>query len=114
MKWLLDACVWVGAREARQAAGHNVVWVGEWPTDPGEEETLAQAQREGRILVTLDKDFGELTLVQGELHSRIPQLANLPARQQAPGCMEKTCSPARLSPQHQTGSGFGGRRRIGW
>ena len=31
--------------------------------DPGDEEILATAYAEGRILITLDKDFGELAVV---------------------------------------------------
>jgi len=63
MRLLLDACVWGGARAELEAAGHDVVWIGEWNEDPGDEEILARAYREGRILVTLDKDFGELAIV---------------------------------------------------
>jgi predicted nuclease of predicted toxin-antitoxin system len=62
MKLLLDTCVWGGARPEIEAAGHDVVWAGEWPEDPGDEEILGRAQAEGRILVTLDKDFGQLAL----------------------------------------------------
>jgi predicted nuclease of predicted toxin-antitoxin system len=36
----------------------------DWAKDPGDEEILTQAHREGRVLVTLDKDFGELAVVQ--------------------------------------------------
>ena len=72
MKLLLDACVWGGARQELEAAGHDVVWAGEWPTDPGDEEILAHAHREGRVLVTLDKDFGELAVVYKIPHSSRP------------------------------------------
>lgn len=37
MKVLLDACVWRGALEQIRAAGHDVLWVGEWDKDPGDE-----------------------------------------------------------------------------
>lgn len=60
MKLLLDSCVWGGAVARLRAAGHDVVWSGDWPADPGDEEILAHALAEGRVLVTLDKDFGEL------------------------------------------------------
>lgn len=58
MKVLLDTCVWGGARSVLEAAGHDVIWTGDWEKDPGDEEILAYAHREGRVLVTLDKDFG--------------------------------------------------------
>lgn len=63
MKILLDTCVWGGARKDLEAAGHDVDWAGDWPKDPGDEEILAYAHREGRVLVTLDKDFGEMAIV---------------------------------------------------
>ncbi len=55
MNILLDTCVWGGARAELQAAGHDVLWTGDLPEDPGDAEILAQAQREQRVLVTLDK-----------------------------------------------------------
>lgn len=87
MKVLLDTCVWGGAKQVLEAAGHDVIWSGDWPEDPGDAEILAQAYREGRVLVTLDKDFGELAVVYGQPHSGILRLVNLAARQQGPVCL---------------------------
>jgi predicted nuclease of predicted toxin-antitoxin system len=87
VKILLDACVWGGASEELRSAGHDVVWAGEWPEDPGDDEILERANREGRILVTLDKDFGELAIVRGKPHSGIVRLVNLSTTQQASACL---------------------------
>ncbi len=87
MKILLDTCVCGGARKDLKAAGHDVDWTGDWPKDPGDEEILAYAHREGRVLVTLDKDFGEMTIVRKTKHSGIVRLVNLSARQQGPICL---------------------------
>ena len=57
MNVLLDTCVWGKAAAVLRARGHDVVWAGDWDRDPGDEEILAIAHREGRVLVTLDKDF---------------------------------------------------------
>jgi predicted nuclease of predicted toxin-antitoxin system len=84
---LLDACVWGRAREDLIAAGHDAVWAGEWVPDPGDDEILARAHREGRILVTLDKDFGEIVVVRGTPHSGILRLVGFRARQQGPSCL---------------------------
>jgi predicted nuclease of predicted toxin-antitoxin system len=62
VKLLLDTCIWGGAIPPLQAAGHDVIWTGTWDVDPGDEEILARAYREERILITLDKDFGELAI----------------------------------------------------
>jgi len=52
MRLLLDACVWGGAREELQGAGHDVVWAGGWPENPSDEEILKRADLEGRILAS--------------------------------------------------------------
>ena len=61
----------------------DVVWSGDWPEDPGDEEILARALVEGRVLVTLDKDFGELAIVRELPHAGILRLVGLSALQQA-------------------------------
>jgi predicted nuclease of predicted toxin-antitoxin system len=86
VKLLLDACIWGGACRALQSKGHDVVWAGDWPEDPGDDEILERAHREGRILVTLDKDFGELAIVRGVAHSGIIRIVNLSSGQQASAC----------------------------
>lgn len=58
MKVLLDACVWGGAKAVLQADGYDVIWAGDWDTEPGDEAILAQAYQEGRVLVTLDVAAG--------------------------------------------------------
>ena len=77
MKVLLDTCVWGGVRKALSDAGHDVVWTGDWEEDPGDDEILAHAYREGRVLVTLDKDFGTLAFLHGRPHSGIVRLVCL-------------------------------------
>ena len=87
MKVLLDACVWGGVRGPLEGAGYDVVWAGEWPQDPGDEEILRRAHQESRVLVTLDKDFGELAIVRGQVHSGIVRLVALSTRQQMESCL---------------------------
>lgn len=86
MKLLLDNCVWNKSRDDLVAAGHDVVHVGDWPEDPGDEELLRHAYTEDRVLVTLDKDFGELAVVQARPHVGIIRLVEIPARRQGPAC----------------------------
>lgn len=80
MRLLLDTCVWGGALQALRDAGHDVVWTGEWERDPGDKEILRQAYEQDRILVTLDKDFGERAIVYGEPHRGIIRLVGISAR----------------------------------
>jgi predicted nuclease of predicted toxin-antitoxin system len=87
VKLLLDNCVSPGIAVALTAAGHDVIWVGDWPADPGDEEILAFALKEGRTVVTLDKDFGELAVAFGRAHSGIIRLVNFPLSQHAAVCL---------------------------
>jgi len=87
VKVLLDTCVWGGARIPLTEAAHDVVLAGD-SEDPGDEAILARAGEEGRVLVTLDKDFGELAVVRGARHSGIVRIVGLAARDQAPVCLQ--------------------------
>lgn len=86
MKVLLDTCVWGGAGDVLRAAGHEVITTTDWPADPGDEEILAYASRLGYVLVTLDKDFGELAIVRGLAHCGLIRLVGLPAEKQGLTC----------------------------
>lgn len=88
MKLLLDTCVSPRTRDALAAAGHDAIWTGDWTPDPGDETILEFAQRESRILITLDKDFGELAVVFGKPHSGIVRLVDLDPSRQASVCEE--------------------------
>jgi len=87
MKLLLDSCVWGKSRVELEAAGHEVIWAGDWERDPGDMEIMARAHQDQRILVTLDKDFGELAIVKGLKHSGIIRLVNLASQNQAKACL---------------------------
>ncbi|MBI3036189.1 DUF5615 family PIN-like protein [Candidatus Woesearchaeota archaeon] len=43
-------------------AGHDVVFAGDIMPSASDEEVLAKAESEGRILISDDKDFGELVV----------------------------------------------------
>jgi predicted nuclease of predicted toxin-antitoxin system len=76
---LVDRCA--GATLARwlRDRGHDVQESRERGPDPGDEELLAQALAEGRVLVTLDKDFGALVFTKGKRHSGVVRLPDVPA-----------------------------------
>src|SRR5215469_9251134 len=95
MKLLLDACVWPGAATQLANHGHDVVWVGGWPTVPGDDEILAVAVRENRVVVTLDKDFGELAVVFGHAHSGIIRIVNFEISKHASVCLSAIEGMAR-------------------
>lgn len=68
--------------------GHDVIWTGEWESDPGDEEILEHVNAQGRILVTLDKDFGELAIVHHKPHCGIVRLVGFSAQDQAATCVK--------------------------
>jgi predicted nuclease of predicted toxin-antitoxin system len=86
MRVLLDACVWRGAGEVLRALGHEVEWAGDWSEDPGDAEILRRARDARQVLVTLDKDFGELAVVRLVPHAGIIRLVGFAARQQGDVC----------------------------
>lgn len=80
---LLDSCVWGGSLAALENYGHDTEWTGQWDKDPGDESILDYANTQGRILVTLDKDFGELAILKGKPHQGIIRLSGFRAMQLA-------------------------------
>ena len=87
MKLLIDSSAHGSLTPALQAVGHDVLSVAAgWPNDPGDLEILARASSEQRIVITRDKDFGELAIVQRQPHCGIIRLWDTPAAQQFAVC----------------------------
>lgn len=80
MNLVADENVDAGIVSALRGAGHNVTYVREM--DPGidDERVLELADAQGALLLTSDKDFGELVFRQRLLHSGVIlfRLAGLP------------------------------------
>ena len=87
MKLLLDGCVWGKAAEQLRAAGYDVVWVGDWSDDPGDDAILAFAHSEERICITIDKDFGELAVHHRRPHHGILRIVGFSARRHGDVCI---------------------------
>lgn len=87
MKIFLDTCVCRGVKTELINAGYDVVWSGDWNEDPGDEVILATAYQSNRVLVTLDRDFGELAIIRRIPHCGILRLVNLRIRQQPVVCL---------------------------
>ncbi|MEZ2142961.1 DUF5615 family PIN-like protein [Bradyrhizobium sp. DN5] len=60
MRFLADENFPGSAVAALRASGHDVVWIRTSAPGSSDHEVLAQASKERRILLTFDKDFGEL------------------------------------------------------
>ena len=60
MKLLLDNCVWSKSKEDLAAAGHDVVHIGAWSEDPGDEEILDARIGYARLGATTPGNVAEL------------------------------------------------------
>ena len=66
---LADECVHLPVTEALRDAGHDVVLVKDLCLGCPDDEVLRLAGEQGRILLTRDKDFGELII---RLRKKVP------------------------------------------
>jgi predicted nuclease of predicted toxin-antitoxin system len=66
--------------------GLDTEWTG--ANDPGDPAVLARAYAENRVLITLDKDFGELAVLHGHAHFGIVRLVDIPPTDHTHTCME--------------------------
>lgn len=64
MRWLADECVSALLVVQLRAAGHDVTSVAEEASRTEDEAVLELAASESRLLITEDKDFGELVFRQ--------------------------------------------------
>ena len=62
MRWFADECVDASLVGYLRAAGHDVVYVAELAAGMTDAEAIALANKDARLLLTEDKDFGELVV----------------------------------------------------
>lgn len=75
MRILVDACVAGFVVHALRRSGFEVEWVAEWEEDPGDRAILDRAYAAGQVLITRDKDFGELIFREDQPHCGVLRLA---------------------------------------
>ncbi len=66
MRWLADECVDAGLVSQLRVAGHDVVYVAEVAPATSDADVMMRAQAEDRLLLTEDKDFGDLVFRRGQ------------------------------------------------
>lgn len=71
MKFLVDECVGNGVARWLQSQGYDVISVLEVSPGISDDVVLQKAVREGRILITTDKDFGDIVFRNRKLHCGI-------------------------------------------
>ncbi len=60
LKFLVDECTGKRLSILLKNAGYDVIFVGDWKPSASDEEVLQKSNQDERILITDDKDFGEL------------------------------------------------------
>ena len=62
MRFLADECIPRQLVARLRHAGHDVIWARDVCAGDGDAKVLARAVAEDRVLITEDRDFGELTV----------------------------------------------------
>jgi predicted nuclease of predicted toxin-antitoxin system len=77
VKFLVDRCAGKRLADWLRQQGHDVVESRELGPDPGDRTLLETAFQEGRILITIDTDFGSLIFQEGFTHAGIVRLPDV-------------------------------------
>jgi len=78
MKFLVDACAGHRLAQWLRSQDHDVVESRDRGPDPGDRALLQYAAEEGRVLVTMDKDFGRLVFLDKAQHCGLIRLPDVP------------------------------------
>jgi predicted nuclease of predicted toxin-antitoxin system len=66
VRWLADECVDAGLVSHLRASGHDVIYMAEVAPAASDALVMMRAQAERRLLLTEDKDFGDLVFRRGQ------------------------------------------------
>jgi predicted nuclease of predicted toxin-antitoxin system len=89
MKFLLDVCVSSHSLQASLVSlGHDVLSAAAIDPKASDERLMALALQDERVLVTEDRDFGELIFVRKLPHGPIVRLVELSVNEQVQGMAE--------------------------
>ena len=67
MRWLADECIPASLVDFLRHTGHDVLYVAELAAGADDVRIVEQAAREDRLLLTEDKDFGDLIFRRGRI-----------------------------------------------
>ena len=66
MRWLIDECADASLAALLQKLGHDVVYMADVAPRATDGEVMSRADAESRLLLTEDKDFGDLVFRQAK------------------------------------------------
>jgi predicted nuclease of predicted toxin-antitoxin system len=64
--WLADECITASLVRELRGCDHDVLYIAEFAASLSDVEVMARASQERRLLLTADKDFGELVFRRGK------------------------------------------------
>ena len=79
MRFLVDRCAGRRLAEWLNSQGHDVLESRTLGPDPGDRELLEIASEQGRTLITIDTDFGQIVYLDRVAHSGIIRLPDVPS-----------------------------------
>lgn len=79
MKWLIDVCAGVSLADWLGSVGEDACSVRDRSATMDDDDILAWAHAEDRVVVTIDKDFGRLAVALGQSHCGIVRLPDVSA-----------------------------------
>lgn len=77
MRFVVDRCAGRRLAEWLRNNGHDVLYANDLGPDPGDRALLEQAATENRVLITVDKDFGELIYLHRLSHAGLVRLPDV-------------------------------------
>ncbi|HKG59740.1 MAG TPA: DUF5615 family PIN-like protein [Pyrinomonadaceae bacterium] len=77
MRFLIDRCAGRLLADWLRKKGHDVVESHELGPDPGDRALLEWAANDGRILITIDTDFGQLVYTENVAHAGLIRLPDV-------------------------------------
>ena len=78
MRFLVDRCAGRLLAAWLRSEGHDVLEAHALGPDPGDAALLERANAEGRVLVIIDTDFGELVYLHDVRHAGLIRLPDVP------------------------------------
>lgn len=112
MKFMVDRCAGRRLAERLQDNGHDVIDTLNAGPDPGDRALLELAAAEGRVLITIDKDFGELIYLEQVSHAGLLRLPDVPMAQRIAIVEEVISSHGPALERGRIVTIRGGRTRI--
>jgi len=79
MRFLVDRCAGRRLAEWLNSQGHDVLESRTLGPDPGDRALLEIAYEQGRTLITIDTDFGQIAYLDRIAHSGIIRLPDVPS-----------------------------------